>query len=518
MKNNKKGFTLLEMVVVIAVFIVIMVATVMTFTNLIHKAKLNADATFVKTVNELIDKSSSTVDSLEDAMLVIKENGYNEHSFLAKLATDHIVYDTQNNRFLVLNDCEEVVYQEVESDTCNYVVIVVDQGDLKIEGNHYLFTDVKVTNDLKIEGGYTIDLNGKTITSEKALIIDDNEGCGETTIKNGTINAKEIRFNEDDLTVNFDKDCVVNVDRFVTNSNVKMKENATLVVASQMQVEDNVTFMVSGMHTLDMPSRTTVGKNVKAAGSLDFGAFTVADEIDFAKIVVKTDRMNIASLEDFEQDETSYYLNSGIYFLSQDLQLDKQLKVAEGDYVTICFRACSLTFTSEKAIVNNGVLKIYGESTSIVSASIKGAKYGVYNNGSVSINDVKILAGQEDDNTLYNEDKTYGIYNNGKDATLEINKSTIRANCGVYSRTGTTYINDAIFECGEYGFNGAGYVRIGAKNDAKVIFRTGSKLTIMNLTRDVEIGLAIGTNNGIDIPESLIEVKGDTRGFINYTK
>ena len=71
-------------------------------------------------------------------------------------------------------------------------------------------------------------------------------------------------------------------------------------------------------------------------------------------------------------------------------------------------------------------------------------------------------------------------------------------------------------ECGEYGFNGAGYVRIGAKESSKVIFR--SKLTIMNLTRDVEIGVAGGQNLGIDIPENLIEVKGDTRGFTNHTR
>ncbi|MBQ7308007.1 MAG: prepilin-type N-terminal cleavage/methylation domain-containing protein [Clostridia bacterium] len=515
MKNNKKGFTLLEMVVVIAVFIVIMVATIMTFTNLIHKAKLNADATFVKTVNELIDKSSETVDSFEDAMLLIKDNGYNEHSFLAKLKSDHIIYDTQNNKFLLINDNGKVIYSETEADECDYLVVVVDQGDLKVEGNHYLFTDVEVSNDLRINGGYTIDLNGKTITTEKAIILTD-DGCGETTIKNGNIKARELKFEDDDLTVNLDKDCVITLTNFVTSSNVKMKENATLVVASEMKVNDNVQFMVSGNHTLDMPSRITIGKNVKAASSLDFGAFTVEDEVSFAKLVARTDRMNIASVEDFEADEDSYYLSSGIYFLSQDIELDKPLKIKADNYVTISFRACSLTFTSEKDIVNNGVLKIYGESTSITAATIKGGKYGVYNNGSVSINNVNIVTGTLESSALFNEDKTYGIYNNGQAATLEINKSTIKANCGVYSRTGTTYINSATIECEEYSFQGAGYVRIGAKNDSTVSFT--AKLTIMNLTRDVEIGVLGGDNRGIYIPANLIEVKGDTRGFTNHTR
>ncbi len=112
MYKKKKGFTIVELVVVIAVISVLISVAIPVFVNVINKANRNKDISAVQTLNTVlaVDEFDGAATSLGEAIAVLKADGRDFESVNAKIKNGEIIYDAQYNRFSLL-DGGKLIYK-----------------------------------------------------------------------------------------------------------------------------------------------------------------------------------------------------------------------------------------------------------------------------------------------------------------------------------------------------------------------------------------------------------------------
>ena len=231
MKNRKKGFTIVELVIVIAVIGILSAVLIPVFSGLIAKANLANDNSIVSNINtqlqasEITDGKNVTMyDALQDA----KEAGYLVQNINAK-SNNQLVWDSTIDRFALI---------DVEGN--------VISGELRATKDYDLW---KISNvvDAKYSTYYTG--NETTINTSKGFDAGENEAIAAINYSNsGTAQNVVIRTNGGTLTINAEQDTVfhygeadvVNVEA-VANESYHEKGAVALMKVAQGRVvaEDN---------------------------------------------------------------------------------------------------------------------------------------------------------------------------------------------------------------------------------------------------------------------------------------
>ncbi len=97
MKRNKKGFTIIELVVVIAVIAILAAVLIPTFSSIIKKANTSADIQAVQQINTLlaVHAADGSVTDVSSAIRVLSEENLDIDDYKA-LQTDHYFYFVMN--------------------------------------------------------------------------------------------------------------------------------------------------------------------------------------------------------------------------------------------------------------------------------------------------------------------------------------------------------------------------------------------------------------------------------------
>lgn len=120
MKNLKrKGFTIVELVIVIAVIAVLAAVLIPTFSNVINKANFTSDISAVRNMNTILSVAQVTdgkVDSVSEAITALSEAGFTTEDLKAT-TTGYEFYWNSTYNVILLVDCSkadedqwEVVY------------------------------------------------------------------------------------------------------------------------------------------------------------------------------------------------------------------------------------------------------------------------------------------------------------------------------------------------------------------------------------------------------------------------
>ena len=211
-RNNKKGFTIVELVIVIAVIAILAAVLIPTFSGIIAKANESADIKAVREMNtaytaEFAVEKPADIDAVIDALA---KNGFNSEKALIPVSKDYEFRWYQNaNCIVLLDDKGNVVFPtgiEKEAgilleDSDQYIninandtktledALTTGNDTIKLEANITLKNQVKIPENAKV----TLDLNGKTITTEQVTGRSKYlDVAGELTIVNGTIEARGI--------------------------------------------------------------------------------------------------------------------------------------------------------------------------------------------------------------------------------------------------------------------------------------------------------------------------------------
>lgn len=110
--KRKKGFTIVELVIVVAIIAILAAVLIPTFSNLVKKANQSADTQLVKNLNTILiteaatgDKNTTCYEAIQD----VANSGYNVDK-LTPTSDGEILWDSVNDYFVYENSNGEIVY------------------------------------------------------------------------------------------------------------------------------------------------------------------------------------------------------------------------------------------------------------------------------------------------------------------------------------------------------------------------------------------------------------------------
>ena len=104
-KNNKKGFTIVELVIVIAVIAILAAVLIPTFSSVIKKAKVNNDIQLVRNLNTALATDTKEHKTMQSALDAAFEFGYDVAKINnTSVEENEILWDSVNDCFVYLKD------------------------------------------------------------------------------------------------------------------------------------------------------------------------------------------------------------------------------------------------------------------------------------------------------------------------------------------------------------------------------------------------------------------------------
>ena len=171
-RNSKKGFTIVELIIVIAVIAVLAAVLIPTFSNLIQKANVAADQTLIKNLNTALamDTTVSKHETMTQALEATKANGFDVEKIVARATKNRIVWDS-------VNDC--FAYIEEGKSEPTYI------PDTKTEANVADYQLWTIVDSTTLDTNYSSYIAGTNVTGAvvAAKGVDVGENTGITAIR-----------------------------------------------------------------------------------------------------------------------------------------------------------------------------------------------------------------------------------------------------------------------------------------------------------------------------------------------
>ena len=214
-RSNKKGFTIVELVIVIAIIAILAAVLIPTFASLIQKANESNDIQAAKNMNTFLAMANVTdgVDSILDVYDLFESSGYSVESYKPLYAGRSYYYDKQANQIVYVDDATgKILYPTERKDQLqgehDWMSLSLTMPELK-EPTGYSGADAEVTvntpqeyawvvneyNNGKIDRDFTIKLNADLDFKGAMCVIQEAKGNitidGDNhTIKNITSNIQ----------------------------------------------------------------------------------------------------------------------------------------------------------------------------------------------------------------------------------------------------------------------------------------------------------------------------------------
>lgn len=198
--NKKRGFTIVELIIVIAVIAILAAVLIPTFSSLINKSLVAADESLVRNLNEALAMDvTNPHNTMTDALKATKENGFDVSKINARASTDgqkhEILWDSRNDCF---------VYKK--GNDINYIPKSNTKGDATPVELWHIANDGKLSENYSnylAAGTYAATLNITT-----GLDVGEHTEITEVNYSNTNKQKAVIRMNGGKLSVNAPSDDV----------------------------------------------------------------------------------------------------------------------------------------------------------------------------------------------------------------------------------------------------------------------------------------------------------------------
>ena len=196
MRNtNKKGFTIVELVIVVAVIAILAAVLIPTFSGIIRKANISSDTVVAKNLNTAAIAAGA--DTFEDALAAVREAGYYVANLNAKAVDCYFVWEDDSNQF-VLYDLKnsEIIYSNTKvegapdaswcfavSNSTVAAAVKAVLANITIKNTAASVADV---NDIIAAGGETTIYIDESVVLEASNILLFENANANTTINLGT--------------------------------------------------------------------------------------------------------------------------------------------------------------------------------------------------------------------------------------------------------------------------------------------------------------------------------------------
>ena len=109
MNKNRKGFTIVELVIVIAIIAILAAVLIPTFASLIQKANISKDTQVIRNLNTAIATATEKPETMRDALKIAAEAGYLVDKINAAANGNDILWDSENKVFCYYNAATKAV-------------------------------------------------------------------------------------------------------------------------------------------------------------------------------------------------------------------------------------------------------------------------------------------------------------------------------------------------------------------------------------------------------------------------
>lgn len=515
-RSTEKGFTVVELVIVVAVIAILAAVLVPTFSKVVRNAKVSKDVSLFKNVNIALAAQEATDGKpkrASDAIGKIFNDGFVLNRLIPAAEGCYVVYDLTNNRFALLDSEFDIVYSETEISN-NLYLLTGDQNTIdKAKLNEtYSFKYLITTNEnLTLDNSFDARLIGDCNVTLKT----DNTECFIFTDGgNIVVNAPQATITH---VGNAD---TVTVDKVSGNSyHVQGTVNELILRSGRVVVEgDSVVDVIVIPEDADDYSIFVESADEKTnQGEVGRVIVNAATQ----EVVVKDKNSGVVvgvyyptlPLGDTDKDVVFVYKSEdikgdGVYKLMNDIE--GSLAVSADETVVIDLNGKN--FKTTGTIVNNGTATIKNGTITRVT-DYGDEQYCVENRGNLTLSDLTVVADSD------NSPDAALIFNGNANETT----SALTINGGTYStygkytvqnESGNTIINGGEFKCnysssstdkGAVIFNNAlltvndGKFFAETKNSYVINSKNGSVATVLNGGEYKGSGLYFNSSNAIEI-------------------
>ena len=409
MRSNKKGFTIVELVIVIAVIAILAAVLIPTIAGLVKKANVTKDTQLVRNLNTAIMSDKDNDKTMAGALASAAKFGYDIAKINASAVDNEILWDSESNLFCYLN-AGKIEYipesnAEVKENTAIYWII-----DDEVNANYSTYL-INVAAGSNVTAKHSIDVTAcenVSVTYEGSATIAVYLNGGDLTVKSGT---------------------------------VKQYGNARYV-----DVADGADFDSQGSIVADLADIPVLSETEKA----DYTSVATADEL---KTALANSKAKIILTADITVEDEITASNANVFNVIADTEIN-----LNGHNITAVRNAASGVCISNSVINVQGcnlILSGYGTISLKNTGNNMGwnnfaAVASVDGSGSITVNDAVILQHLGGTDMAYAVD----VRTNGTrdiDASLIVNggllESTyraIRAFCNSTTNTAYVTINGGI--------------------------------------------------------------------------
>ena len=222
--SKKRGFTIVELIIVIAVIAILAAVLIPTFSNLISRANESVDIQAARNMNTFLATAKYTdgVNSILDVYDVFEDSGFKVENYSPLYKGRHYYYDIGYNQILYVDDGGTVLYPEEHKgeqkgtrNWCSLSMETMKVTEPKDDGSSYLQENNQITATVKSaeEYAYVVDKYNKSgssslnldltlkndldfmgancaIREAKGTVKIKGEGSNPVTIKNITSNVE----------------------------------------------------------------------------------------------------------------------------------------------------------------------------------------------------------------------------------------------------------------------------------------------------------------------------------------
>ena len=226
-RNNKKGFTIVELVIVIAVIAILAAVLIPTFSGIIRKANISADTQLVKNMNTALtadEAINGKPDSFSDVIAIVKDAGYVLSAFNPTTEGCYVAWDKETNQLLLVDgkDDFKVIYSANENYTAAgatwYFAVDSEEAKAALTAKYgdtvnieMAITTVKGLSDMLAAGGTQEIYIDESLVLDAENLLVFNKADATTTINlgnaqlntTGTLdNVAPIQINSGAVTIN----------------------------------------------------------------------------------------------------------------------------------------------------------------------------------------------------------------------------------------------------------------------------------------------------------------------------
>lgn len=206
-QNKKRGFTIIELVIVVTVIAILSAVLIPVFAGVIKNANLSADKAAVRSLNTMIAESEEDFADADAVIKYLDEQGYDLDSYVPASKDYSFVWSAEKNMIMIYSEeAKAIVFPDAYAGkSVAYVTLVTDKGETAVEaatvadltagGNVAVKSDIVSTATITLDKPLVLDLTG---TISAPSISDDSvsdgvfkvvSGATLTLNGNGTVNA-----------------------------------------------------------------------------------------------------------------------------------------------------------------------------------------------------------------------------------------------------------------------------------------------------------------------------------------